>query len=115
MIFRSGYTFALVSKLGFSSKLVLAPSWLIGCAVSIALAVALIFPNGSSAAEYQLAAQDKVRVKVVEWRAGRNEFHEWSSIGGEYSIASSGGILLPLLGEIPAEGRTTAQLSAAIA
>ncbi|MBO1909460.1 polysaccharide biosynthesis/export family protein [Microvirga sp. 3-52] len=56
-----------------------------------------------------------MRVKVVEWRAGKNEFYEWSSLGGEYSIATSGNVLLPFLGEIPAEGKTIGELSNSIA
>jgi exopolysaccharide production protein ExoF len=65
-------------------------------------------------AEYALGPQDKVRLKVVEWRAGKAEYYEWTPLGAEYTINAAGRVSLPLIGEIHAEGRTSDQLARAI-
>ncbi|MBM1175256.1 polysaccharide biosynthesis/export family protein [Microvirga arabica] len=77
--------------------------------LSIGLVTTL--PTIGHAADYQLTVQDKIRVKVVEWRAGKNEYHEWSGIGGEYVIAPSGTVQIPLVGDVPAEGSTSVQVA----
>lgn len=65
-------------------------------------------------AEYQLGAQDRIRVKAFEWRASRDEMYEWKALNAEYIISPSGKVALPFIGEVPAEGKTTAELSEAI-
>lgn len=54
--------------------------------------------------EYTLRPADKVRVTVY------NE----PTLSGEFTIAASGTVALPLLGEVQAQGLTAAQLDAAI-
>ncbi len=65
-------------------------------------------------AEYLLGPQDKLRLKVVEWRAGKAEYYEWTPFGAEYTVNPAGRVSLPMIGEIAAEGRTSDQLAHAI-
>jgi len=66
------------------------------------------------AAEYTLGPQDKIRIKVFDWRANVGQTHEWTSLAGEYSVSASGAISLPLIGEVDGAGKTTAQIADAI-
>lgn len=64
--------------------------------------------------EYQLGPQDRIRVKAFEWRPTRDEIFEWKALNAEYVVSPSGKVALPFVGEIPASGTTTAELSKAI-
>jgi protein involved in polysaccharide export with SLBB domain len=63
---------------------------------------------------YRLGIQDQLRIKVFDWRQTVGEVHEWSSVGGDYTVGPDGAVSLPLLGEVGAAGLTTAQLAHAI-
>ncbi|MCB1550057.1 MAG: polysaccharide biosynthesis/export family protein [Hyphomicrobiaceae bacterium] len=60
---------------------------------------------------YRLGPQDKVKVRVFEWRAAKDEIFAWDALNAEYLIGPNGRLALPLIGEIPAAGLTTAELS----
>jgi polysaccharide export outer membrane protein/exopolysaccharide production protein ExoF len=60
---------------------------------------------------YKLGAQDKVAIKVYEWRPSRDEIYEWTAFKAEYVVSGSGFLSLPLLGDVQANGLTTAELS----
>ncbi|WP_207227144.1 polysaccharide biosynthesis/export family protein [Variibacter gotjawalensis] len=64
---------------------------------------------------YVLGPQDRVRIKVIEWRAGKSEYQEWTALGADYAVNAAGRLSLPLVGEIAAEGNTTEQLAQTIA
>ncbi len=64
--------------------------------------------------EYKLGPQDKVRLKVYEWRSTINAVFEWTSLNAEFTVGASGAISLPLLGEVEAAGETTSDLAKAI-
>ena len=64
--------------------------------------------------EYALGLLDKVRVKVFEWRASRDELFEWSALNAEYAIGPEGKVSLPLIGELSAVGKTPGELADAI-
>jgi polysaccharide biosynthesis/export protein ExoF len=74
-----------------------------------------LLPLGVTADEYRLGAQDKLRVKVVEWRAGKTEYFNWDVFTGEYAVSASGIVSLPLIGSLPAEGMTTDEFAATVA
>src|SRR5215207_7407937 len=63
------------------------------------------------AADYKLGPQDRVRVKVIEWRASIGETYEWAALTGEYTINSDGRVFLPLVGEVEASGLNLMGLS----
>jgi protein involved in polysaccharide export with SLBB domain len=81
-----------------------------------ALLLAALAHGSADAAqdEYTLGPQDKVRLKVYEWRSTINAVFEWTSLNAEFTLGASGAISLPLLGEIQAAGATTSQLAKAI-
>lgn len=83
-------------------------------ASQLMLGIAVLGGSPSFAEEYQLAAQDRLRIKVVEWRPGGQESFEWTALTGEYVVNSAGSLSLPLLGAMNARGKTVDQLSSAI-
>lgn len=78
------------------------------------LLVGLTTEPAYAGADYVLGVQDKVRVKVVEWRASLDEVFEWVALNNEYTIGKSGRVSLPLVGEIPAAGLSTSDLAKTI-
>lgn len=83
------------------------------------LVLLLIFTSFSVVAadaerDYLLGMQDKVRIKVLEWRASRDEVFEWTALNTDYTVNPSGNISLPLIGDIPAAGLSTAALAVEI-
>lgn len=86
-------------------------------AVLLMLALLLLtfsVASGSGPAAYTLGPQDKIRVKVVEWRANVDTAFEWSSLNGEFSVGASGAISLPLIGEVQSAGLTPSALATEI-
>lgn len=78
----------------------------------LALAIAFIFPHMSFAAEpYRLVPQDRIALRVVEWRSGEGEFRDWTVLNGTYLVNDEGDVAPPLIGEITAGGLTTKELS----
>ncbi len=65
----------------------------------------------ANAADYKLDTDDKVQLRVFEWRAQVDQFFEWQALNGEFQIGQSGTISLPLLGDIPASGFSTSELA----
>ena len=57
---------------------------------------------------------DKLRIRVVEWQTAEGAVRDWSTISGDYIVGPSGSISLPFIGEMPAAGKTTAEIAAAI-
>ncbi|WP_439575020.1 polysaccharide biosynthesis/export family protein [Phreatobacter sp.] len=64
---------------------------------------------------YRLGAQDRLRVKVWEWRPASSDTFEWTALNGEFTVDAAGMVSLPLIGSVTAQGATTAELSALIA
>lgn len=59
---------------------------------------------GGTADDYRLGIGDKLRITVY------NE----SALSGEFSLGSSGTVAMPLIGEVPATGRTPTEVATAI-
>lgn len=68
-------------------------------------------PNQSN---YTLGVLDRVRIRVFEWRAARDEVHEWAALNAEYAVGPTGRISMPLIGEIAATGITPDDLAKAV-
>ncbi|HTV70457.1 MAG TPA: polysaccharide biosynthesis/export family protein [Rhizobiaceae bacterium] len=77
-------------------------------------AVALLGANPASAEDYRLGVQDKLKIRVVEWQTVDGAFREWTAVSGEYTVGSSGNLSIPFVGETPAAGKTTTEISAVI-
>lgn len=76
-----------------------------GCAASSLPTIAVSDANAAMNQGYRLSGGDKIRVSV---------FDE-PTLTGEFDVGLDGGLSLPLLGTIPAEGKSAEQLAQAIA
>lgn len=68
----------------------------------------------SAEAGYRLGPQDKISIKVFEWRPSIDQIYAWEALNAEYVIGSAGQLALPLLGEMPVAGLTTSELAGVI-
>jgi protein involved in polysaccharide export with SLBB domain len=75
----------------------------------------ILSPLAAKPDEYRLGPQDRLRIKVVEWRATKAEYFDWAVLGGEYVVSASGNVALPLIGNLPAMGVTTNEFAVALA
>ena len=87
---------------------------------AMSLVALLVWPvtsvvSGPQKNDYRLGPQDKIRVKVHEWRPSRDEIFEWKALSDEFTLGVEGTVSLPLIGEVPASGLATAELARSIA
>lgn len=68
----------------------------------------------TTAQEYKLGPQDKLRLRAFEWRPNVDTVFEWSSLNAEFTVSASGSLSLPIIGEVSAAGLTTNELAKAI-
>ncbi|WP_230639977.1 polysaccharide biosynthesis/export family protein [Shinella sumterensis] len=80
----------------------------------LTLAAVLMAGSSASAEEYRLGVMDKLRIRVAEWQTAEGAIRDWSAVSGDYRIGADGSLSLPFIGQLPADGRTTADLSADI-
>ena len=84
-------------------------------AAALLLAGVLRAAPAAAEAEYQLGPEDKIRLKVFEWRASLDEVFGWEALNDEYTLGAAGELSLPLVGPVEAAGATRDQLAALIA
>lgn len=60
---------------------------------------------------YRLGPQDKLKLRVSEWRSAPGQVVEWSALTGEYAINTSGNLSLPLIGLVEALNKNTGELA----
>ncbi|MCB1519289.1 MAG: polysaccharide biosynthesis/export family protein [Hyphomicrobiaceae bacterium] len=75
------------------------------------LVVADARPVIAAAANYTLGPLDKIRIRVYQWRASKDEVIEWPALREEFFVGADGNLSLPLIGVTSALGLTTAELS----
>ncbi|HEV7322593.1 MAG TPA: polysaccharide biosynthesis/export family protein [Ensifer sp.] len=77
--------------------------------------IALILGATQARAEdYQLGTMDKLKIRVAEWQTAEGAVRDWSVVSGEYTVGPSGTLSLPFIGDLPAAGKTTAEVGEAI-
>jgi exopolysaccharide production protein ExoF len=76
--------------------------------------LALSLPQFAAAEDYRLGSQDKLTIRVAEWQTVEGTFRDWSSVNGEYTVGPAGTLSVPFVGEMPASGKTTSEIAAAI-
>jgi exopolysaccharide production protein ExoF len=76
------------------------------------LALSLAVP--AMADEYRLGSQDKLNIRIAEWQTVEGTFRDWAAVNGEYSVGPAGNLSVPFVGELPAAGKTTSEVAAAI-
>ncbi|MDZ4368841.1 MAG: polysaccharide biosynthesis/export family protein [Afipia sp.] len=64
--------------------------------------------------EYRVAAQDRLKIKVSEWRPNSRELFEWSALSGEFAVSSTGMLSLPVVGTFSVDGKAPAEIAALI-
>jgi polysaccharide biosynthesis/export protein ExoF len=84
-------------------------------ALCIALSTSGQAATPTSPEPYRLGVDDKLRIRVYEWRNSVGEVHEWSALTDEFTVGPGGDLSLPLVGSVPAAGKTPEALSDAIA
>lgn len=87
--------------------------WLL-TVVAASLAAGAVCPLPAVAAEYLLGPQDKVRLKVYEWRASRDVIFEWTALNDDFVVGADGTLFLPFVGQIRAQGTAPGALAHAI-
>ena len=104
--------------LGSAQRVYASWSWVI---IPIAVICLLVVPRSGGLAgplggnnDYTLGSQDKLRLKVFEWRASRDEIFEWTAFNADYTVGQGGKISLPLIGDRVAAGKSPTELSQAI-
>ncbi|NOG69734.1 polysaccharide biosynthesis/export family protein [Roseicella sp. DB1501] len=68
--------------------------------------------TAEDAPAYQLGPMDRLRIAVSEWSSAGGEIR--TRLTGEFTVDSAGILSVPMLGSMPAAGRSIAELSAAI-
>jgi len=81
----------------------------------VALSGAGTVGAGDQGSDYRLGPQDKLRIKVFEWRPSKDEMFEWAAFNSEYTVGATGKLSLPIIGDVPAAGISTADLVQSIA
>lgn len=71
-------------------------------------------PALAMAGEYRLGPLDKLNIRVAEWQTVDGTFRDWSALNGDYSVGPSGTLSVPFVGDMPAAGKTTSEIAAAI-
>ena len=65
-------------------------------------------------AAYALGPEDKLAVRVFEWQTLTGEVREWAAASGEFVVGAAGTVSVPFVGEVPAAGRSPAELAQTI-
>ncbi|MCJ2023082.1 polysaccharide biosynthesis/export family protein [Methylobacterium sp. J-067] len=80
-----------------------------------AVAMLAVAGTANAAEPYRLGPQDQLQIKVSDLRAGTGEAYQWQAFNGDFTVAASGRVSLPVVGEIEALGRTTTEVASDIA
>jgi polysaccharide export outer membrane protein/exopolysaccharide production protein ExoF len=80
----------------------------------LSLAFVSIGQPSAIAGDYLLGPQDKVRLKIYEWRASRDVIFEWTALNDQFTVGAGGALSLPFVGDIQAAGVTPSDLAGAI-
>lgn len=84
-------------------------------AALLILAAALGARPAAAGEEYLLGPQDKVRLKIYEWRASRDAIFEWTALNDTFTIGADGTLSLPFVGSVEAEGQAPNVVAGTIA
>ena len=75
---------------------------------------AMVGASSVFAEDYVLGPQDKLRIRVFEWRPMAGAAVEWAPLTGEFVISPAGNLSLPIIGAVPAAGLTSEQVAESI-
>jgi Polysaccharide biosynthesis/export protein/SLBB domain len=83
-------------------------------AIGLSAALVAVLTSGAAYADYKLGPSDQLRVKVVEFNKDTLTPTEWAILAGDYRVDAQGNILMPIVGEIAAQGLTVVDLNKSI-
>jgi len=83
------------------------PTW----PAALLLALQMTAPAQAGGPDYRLGPDDRLRLKVYEWRASQDEIYEWKALGAEYSVAADGMLAIPLIGQVAAGGKLPTEVA----
>lgn len=63
------------------------------------------------AGDYAVGPQDKLKIRVFEWRPVTGTAFEWTPLHGEFEVSAGGNLLLPIIGALTVSGKTTEQIA----
>ncbi|MGI6244717.1 MAG: polysaccharide biosynthesis/export family protein [Pseudochelatococcus sp.] len=63
---------------------------------------------------YLLGPQDRVMVRVHSLRRNTGEVYAWTPLTGEFLVEADGMVSIPIVGRLPAAGKTTSELASSI-
>jgi polysaccharide export outer membrane protein len=89
-----------------------ASTWRQGALLALPLLLTLAGP--AAAGDYKVGPQDKLKIRVFEWRPLSGAAYEWTPLVGEFVVSAGGNLSLPLVGAVPVEGRTTEEVASDI-
>ncbi|MCA1443935.1 polysaccharide biosynthesis/export family protein [Ensifer sp. IC4062] len=69
----------------------------------------------AQAEPYTLVPEDRIKLRIVEWRPAEEQYASWQALEGTYAVDDAGNLSIPIAGEITAMAKTTEQVSDAIA
>lgn len=84
-------------------------------ATALMLLALFAAPAGQAMEEYRLGPQDRLRLKIFEWRASKDIIFEWTALNDEFTVGADGFLSLPFVGPVKASGQQTVELSQEIA
>ena len=84
-------------------------------ALLAALAGLWSLPEGAAAQGYRLGPQDRVLLRVYEWRPSEDAVVPWAALNGEFTVGADGALSLPFVGEVDVMGRELAELREIVA
>lgn len=82
--------------------------------VAAAVAFGMASITDVVADDYHVGAQDKLKIRVFEWRPVTATAFEWVPLNGEFVVSAAGNLSLPIIGIVPAGGLTLEQISESI-
>lgn len=65
--------------------------------------------------KYPLGPEDKVRIKVFEWRPSQDEVFEWKALNDEFTVNAAGILSIPLAGDVQVNGLSVDEVARLIA
>ncbi|WP_188576338.1 polysaccharide biosynthesis/export family protein [Azorhizobium oxalatiphilum] len=81
---------------------------------ALALACATAAPVLAAEDGYRLGPQDRIRLRVHEWRATQDQVFEWEALRGEFTVGAEGNLAIPLIGEVPVAGLLASEVASTI-
>lgn len=84
-------------------------------AIICAVFLPLVACTPADAAEYRFGPDDKIRLRIFEWRPSLDETFGWEALNDEFTVGAEGDLSLPLIGRVQAGGLSRDELSMHVA